>query len=225
MPPIPRPTVVVKAAPEVITREERLYSRGLERMEEFCRVNDLPVPPASTVPKADWHFDVCAYYRPPPEGIKICLPHCGVPAGHEMSRRWSWPGSTVDRTPYGVVCHELGHHADWFLSEEKMAYFGDYGLTLCGVSGDPSISTYGESNGWEWFAEMMRLFISNHALLMHLRPRTWEMLLDDWTPVSGDDWVGELGEGVPDRVVTALERKIGEVERKARKGMRRERGR
>lgn len=185
-----------------------LYYRGLERLRDFCRANSLPSPAGVNVlPESEWRFRVCAYYRPE-SGINLCLEKCALPCPEAMSRLWSWPGSSVDRTPYGVLAHELGHHVDWHESEVKERYYGNYSYDLCRHSGEPSLTGYGVGEDHEWFAEMFRLFVTNHALLRWLRPRTWALLVDEgWEPVGGNDWVEELGPGVPDRVVRALERK------------------
>lgn len=210
MPPLPEaPSKPLPLSPE------GLYLRGLERCRLFCEANGLTMPTVTPCPKDGWHFSVCAYYRPETEnsrqwtspGINICLPHCARPAGHEMSRNWSWPGNTTDRTPYGVLCHELAHHCDWVTGAKKWSYGSEYGETVMRVSGEAPISGY-HPNPAEWFAEMMRVFITNHALLYAVRPRTWDVLVERWRPVSNNDWITELTEDVPERVLRAAQKKI-----------------
>jgi hypothetical protein len=183
---------------------EELYGRGLSRLHRFCRANRVPPPRVEAVPATDWHVNACAYYRP--QTIRICLRYCGRPCGGEAGRNWTWPGSTTDREPYGVLCHELGHHCDWLAGGRKGRYFSDYGEGVVRESGEPPISGYCP-NPAEWFAEMFRLYVANHALLYALRPRTWGLLRKRWVPVSGDDWLAEMGPGVPARVVRALRNK------------------
>lgn len=204
------------------TLASALLELGKERAAEFCRINDIPEPAVHEIPAARWHFgDVCAFYRPDTDavrgwlnggegrewhlygpGINICVHHCGRACGEAESRNWSWPGSTTDRTPYGVVCHELGHHCDWLAGERKGEYFSDYCEAVMAASGEPPLTTYAATNPAEWLAEAMRLFITNHDLLRAVRPRTHAELLKRWKPVNPDmGWLPALGSNAPARVV------------------------
>ena len=58
------------------------------------------------------------------------------------------------------------------MSLKKFSYFGDYSLKLRRESGERQITSYCPNDA-EWFAEIMRLFITNHALLYTIRPKTW----------------------------------------------------
>lgn len=200
-----------------------LLEAGTERMERFCVANRVPIPTVYLVAKCNWDFgSVCAFYRPNTDtvlkfsvgeekmrergygpGINVCLDLCARPCGKLPSRNWTWPGSVTDREPYGVVAHELGHHCDWYVSDRKGSYFGDYGVGVRRKSGETPISGYCPNDA-EWFAEMFRLFVTNPALLHQLRPRTYGILLARWTPVGSTDWRTELGRNVPDRIVQSL---------------------
>lgn len=183
--------------------KQALYLRGCSRVKWFCQANEIPIPSISTVDKEDWHFgSTCAYYRSAC-GIVICLQQCANPCSEGQVRNWNWPGSTTDREPFGVLCHELGHHCDWTKSERKGSYYGDYGVSVMKQSGEKPITGYCP-NPAEWFAEMFRLFVTNHALLRCIRPKAWELLSSQWKPVSSDDWRKELGDGVPARVIQTL---------------------
>lgn len=173
-------------------------------MDEFCKVNNVPVPEVIVVPKEDWEFDCCAYYRP--TYIKICLSMCARPATERMVRNWNWPGSTTDREPFGVIAHELGHHCDVLLSTEKGRYYGNYSASVYMMSGEKPLTSYAP-NSAEWFAEMFRLFVTNHSLLKKIRPATHSLLIQHWKPVSSDDWVVELGGNVPRRILANLWKK------------------
>lgn len=183
------------------------FAKGMVRVHRFCAANGLPRPSIREVDKTDWAFaPTCAYYRPD-EGVKICLPLCARPATEAPSRNWNWPGSTTDREPYGVICHELGHHLDWLLGEKKGAYYSDFSLDVMQESGEKPITSYAPSPA-EWFAEIARLFVTNHALLRELRPKAYAIIRERLIPVSDDDWVKELGPKVPQRIVTNLQKKI-----------------
>lgn len=178
-----------------------LFDRGVIRVIRFCRENHLPIPRIVAIPPDQWRVHACAYYRP--GEIKICLEDCAQPCTATRTRNWNWPGSTIDREPYGVLCHELGHHADYHAGRKKGEYYSEYCEYVQKKSGEPPISGYCP-NPAEWFAEMFRLFVTNYALLAQLRPATVEVLSKLWTPVSSPDWRAELGPDVPERVVRSL---------------------
>lgn len=179
-----------------------LLQRGQELVTAFCALNGLPAPGLEQVDADDWQFGVCAYYRP--STTRICVTKCS--AIGTVARQWSYPGYTVDRTPYGVLAHELGHHVDVLKSEIKRAYFGDFSVTLMKASGEAAITSY-SPNPAEWFAEMFRVFVTNPDLLRLLRPRTHAELLTHFKPVFNDSWRDRLA-GAPTRTIVAAERKI-----------------
>lgn len=194
------PTVKPRAWP---TTAEGLLQMGQYRMERFCKVNKIHIPSVTVC--EEWNWGACAFYRP--QGIQIHLPSCGRPCTEFQTRNWTWPGSTTDREPYGVICHELGHHCDWTASDRQGSYFGDYSVNTRKESREAQLTSYCP-NDCEWFAEMFRLFVTNQALLKLLRPKTWESLSIRWIPVSSEDWREELGPIVPSRIVANLEKKI-----------------
>lgn len=202
MPKLPSPKVELRPWPH---DREKLLERGARMAAWFCNENVLEVPSITSVDRADWHFAACAYYRP--DGIKICLHHCGCPCGEEQSRNWTWPASTTDREPYGVIAHELGHHLDYLVSESKGNYGGNFSINLRKITKEPPLTSYCD-NDWEWFAEIARLFITNHALLALLRPKTHAILVKKFKPISGDDWRAPLGSNCPDRVLKSVCNKI-----------------
>jgi hypothetical protein len=166
-----------------MTKQEMLDA-GAQLITRFCETNGLQVPEINVVPKEQWSFPRdCAYYRP--TYIKICVEktaHIGL-----AHRNWSYPGYRVDRTPYGVLAHEIGHHADVTRSVKRGPYYGDYSRDLKAWSGESALTSYAP-NPAEWFAEMFRLFVTNSQLLRLLRPKTYALLVKDFTPVVTDDW-------------------------------------
>jgi hypothetical protein len=202
VPPIPSATKPPALLPNPVTQytPANLLNWGKMRAAAFCQANKLPSMQVVEVQPDDWHFDVCAYWRN--STCTICLKHCGRPAGDRDTRNWSWPGAVTDRTPYGVVCHELGHHVDWHCSPAKTRgpYHGMICQKIMEQSGEKAITSYCP-NPAEWFAEMMRVFVTNHALLHAVRPKTWGLLADRWEPVSDVCWLKALGPGVPDRII------------------------
>ncbi len=193
---------------EVSGPRRSLFKRGLRRIKEFCRVNRLIVPEVVVVPKEEWEFVQHAYYRLGKQlhgVIKICVERCARPATPEWVRNWNWPGSKIDATPYGILAHELGHHADVMRSGVKnpRAYKGTYSRSVFDRGREPALTPYNGTNGKggppmkeEFFAEAFRLFVTNPALLAFLRPRTFDVLWrqDGWTPL-GKDRVHDLPAG------------------------------
>lgn len=188
------------------TRDE-LFSRGKLRARRWCEANDTSMPDCIAIDGHLWRFGVCAYYRP--TAIRICIDRC-APLGF-AARAWSWPGYVIDRTPFGVVAHELGHHVDWHMSDERGAYFGNFSRKLRRAAGEEKLTNYCPNDA-EWFAEIFRLFVTNGALLKLLRPRTYKLLTEEHQLrfVSNSDWRAELS-GAPARTILQAEKKIERV--------------
>lgn len=179
-----------------------LLERGVERAEEFCQVNKLTMPDVKRWEREKWRFDACAYYRP--TYIAICLDKCAWPG--YAGRAWSWPGYVIDRTPYGVVAHELGHHVDMVCSQHKRSYFGEFSQTIKKAACEAPITSYAPNDA-EWFAEAFRLFVTNPDLLRRIRPRTHSLLVDRFKPVGKGVWDKEL-EGAPERTLLQAQKKM-----------------
>ncbi len=200
-----------------------LLKLAFARCQRFATLNGLPPTDIHVVAKAAWHFDACAFYRPDTDaarefsvgeqmmrergygpGINICLEHCGRPCGEENSRNWSWPGSVIDRTVYGVVCHEFAHHWDWCAGSKKGTYFSDYGEGLMRATGEPPVTNYAKTNPAEWFAEAGRIWITNPPLLRALMPKLYVALSQRFKPLyDGLNWE-YLIRGAPARVIKSI---------------------
>lgn len=180
-----------------------LLAEGADVARRFCAVNNFAMPEIKEHARVDWPFDVCAYYRP--TTINICLEKC-APIG-TAGRQWSYPGYTVDRTPYGVIQHELGHHVDRLKGARKGPYFSDYCIAVRAFSGEQPLTTYCPNDA-EWFAEIFRLFVTNPDLLRELRPRAWSRLrADGLVPLFDDRWDARLA-GAPARTIAAARAKV-----------------
>lgn len=187
---------------EAETKPMMLF-RGIGLVETFCASNGLRVPETRQYARDEWRFpSTCAYYRP--EAIHIALSRCSHIG--TANRAWSYPGYVTDRTPYGVMAHELGHHVDYMLSGAKGAYGGDFSETMRKQSGEPKLTSYCP-NDWEWFAEMFRLFATNPDLLWRARPKTHRLILaSGLKPVETRPW-REVLKGAPTRTLEMAERK------------------
>lgn len=185
--------------------KDAMLAYGKTVMETFCVYNAMPSPEVVAVPSTDWQVNACAYYRK--NVTRICTSRCASIGTAGM--QWSFPGYTVDRTPYGVIQHELGHHVDWNRSTRKGNYYGDFGMRIREASGEKPITSYCPDDA-EWFAEMFRLFVTNPDLLRHVRHRTHRELSACFNPVFTLSWRAVL-RGAPERTIKAAERKIEEA--------------
>ena len=170
--------------------------------DAFCTINHLAVPAVREVDAKDWKFDACAYYRK--DVTTICVTRCAAIGVAGMA--WSYPGYTVDRTPYGVLQHELGHHADYVKSTRKGPYYGDFSVVMRTDVDEKPITSYCPNDA-EWFAEMFRLFVTNPDLLAKTRPGTHAAMREHFTPVFNDSWRDRLT-AAPERTIAAIERKL-----------------
>jgi hypothetical protein len=180
-----------------------MLERGIELIERFCAANQLEVPRVITVESSAWAFDVCAYYRR--AEVHICVDKCAAVGFAGM--QWSFPGHSVDRTPYGVLAHELGHHVDLLSAiARRGTYYSDYSIAMRSRVDEPPLTSYCPNDA-EWFAEMFRLFVTNPDLLAKLRPRTHAELAQRFKPVFEDSWRERLADA-PDRTILSIERKL-----------------
>lgn len=165
-----------------MTSKLEMLQAGEKLLGLFCHENGMRLP--RLVQAGDrWPFEACAFYRP--ERIEINISKCAT-IGH-TGQSWSYPGYKIDRTPYGVLQHELGHHADWLKGSDKGAYFSDYSSRVRLWSEETKLTNYCPNDA-EWFAEMFRLFVTNPDLLKCSRPATFELLKTDFQPVEKRTW-------------------------------------
>lgn len=182
-----------------------LLERGRANISAFCKLNSLVLPDVHVTPSHKWPYDVCAYYRP--TYIEICPARCA--AVGVAGPAWSYPGYVVDRTPYGVLAHELGHHADVVRSTKKDKYYGDYSIGLRKLTKEEKLTNYCPNDA-EWFAEIFRLFVTNPDLLRLLRPLTYAQLHRDFKPGETRPWY-DIMKDAPERTFAAAEKKIAKA--------------
>ena len=183
-----------------ITDERRvLFDSGVARLRAWCAVNDVPEPCVveSEEPRL---YETCAYYRD--DAITICVGACAKIG--TAGRSWSYPGYVVDRTPFGVLAHELGHHVDKAHGSRPGRLSPDWRRE----TGESPITGYA-SNDNEWFAEMFRLFVTNPDLLRILRPRFYALASSRWTDAEKRPWM-EVLDGAS-RQQNAAQNKINAV--------------
>ena len=199
---------------------EFLYQAGLDRMLRFCARNSIPAPAVTRLRAGDdrrYYLGTCAYYRPR-EGIVIMVEKCANRGygGHA----WSWPAYAVDRTPFGVIQHELGHHVDHCRSEPAKSREDVQSLfswKIHAESKEPALTGYLGTDEraptffMEWFAENFRLFVTNPDLCRLLRPRFHAALLAaGLKPVTDETWEAVFRRfEAPERIVEQARKKIG----------------
>jgi hypothetical protein len=151
----------------------RLIGKGTARVLRWCKLNSID-PPEIHVEEGKPRVASCAYYR---DGHIWIYPSACATLG-KGGPAWSWPGYIVDRTPYGVLCHELGHHVDQTKYEGVPR--GHYSRYMRLKSGhEPPITSYAPDDA-EWFAEMFRLFVTNPQLLKLIRPASYRLMRNRW---------------------------------------------
>lgn len=156
---------------ENVTKREELVQLGIVRATMWCELNKIDMPPVYIVEAT--RVNACAYYRP--TQIVISPKQCARPG--YGGRAWSWPAYVIDRTPYGVVPHEVGHHVDWWRSGAKGPWdICIFSSLMHQEADEPPLTGYAPNIG-EWWAEMFRLFVTNPNLLFHVRPRTYTAIM------------------------------------------------
>lgn len=183
--------------------KEELFALGHGHINTWCRLNGIE-PPRVVRRTGVPDFGVCAYYR---DGqIDIWVDRCASIG--LAGRSWSYPGYSVDRTPYGVLAHELGHHID--------GQHGPAGGTLSHIwrARDPEPLTGYCPNTNEWFAELFRLFVTNPDLLRHIRPLVYSLMESKWPNAAETrTWSDVLVAST--RHVKAATNKIKQAEKKS----------
>jgi hypothetical protein len=180
------------------TTKTGLAVRGQDLIIRFCQVNRIKLPAIHCeVPHAFNRWQGCGLYHR--GNIYVDAARCALP-GH-AGPAWSWPGYIVDRTPYGVHAHELGHYVD--------DLHGGVASRVRRASGEERLTSYCPNNQ-EWFAEMMRLFTTNHTLLRAIRPATHaQLILLGLKPCETRSWRRVL-QGAPARTLAIAERRVAQ---------------
>lgn len=150
-----------------------LFDRGRAHIARWCALNVVELPRITTRTGRPT-FGVCAYYR---DGeITIWVNACA--AIGRVGRQWSYPGYVVDRTPYGVLAHELGHHVD-----RQHGPNGGFRSHVWRPLDAAALTGYCPNDN-EWFAELFRLFVTNPDLFRRVRPKIADLFFNDWGHIA-----------------------------------------
>lgn len=170
-----------------------LFEAGKRHIALWCSINGIDLP------KVNAHtgkpeFGTCAYYR---DGqIEIWVNSCA--AIGLAGRQWSYPGYVVDRTPYGVLAHELGHHVD-----KQHGARGGFLSHIWRPLDAAGLTGYCPNDN-EWFAELFRLYVTNPHLFNLVRPRIVGLFCAEWPcRVESREW-SEVLAGSPRHLAAAL---------------------
>src|SRR4051812_24184280 len=93
-----------------MTTKLEMSAAGRERVTRFCLNNGVKPPPMREgLPACVGYGYGCGLYDRGTLYVetKACA-HIG-----RGGMAWSYPGYVIDRTPFGVWAHELGHHWDF----------------------------------------------------------------------------------------------------------------
>lgn len=194
-----------------LQNREELFIAGLALALQFCTLNKIKPPLVQRLNSSqrNYHIGTCAYYRP--TTINIMVEKC---ANRGFGgRAWSWPGYAIDRTPYGVIQHELGHHVDYLHSTPAEGRFSQQ-IFECSkekpLTGYLGTDKNTETFFMEWFAENFRLFVTNPDLSFRLRPKFYGALVERGIcPLDHVKWDTQLRcLHATDRIVEQARKKI-----------------
>jgi len=148
-----------------------LFTLGGSLSQDFCINNDIPVPEYKIQ-----SLDSTGLYIPATHTKKaqilVNIDVTANPVENPSHMRWSHPGWKTDRTPFGVVLHETGHHIEKITRQKGL--WKAYNWTVISLRGK-KVSGY-EPDDSEAFAETMRLFIGNPDLLRRAIPERYNYL-------------------------------------------------
>jgi hypothetical protein len=201
----------------MFTRQQLLVA-GLEHIKQWMEINNVPVPKINQWKVGDrmYYLRSCGLYMQAKtfgdgkyreRSINIMTDKCAqVDSGSVGGRNWSYPGYVIDRTPYGVLAHELGHYIDDY--NANFNCFGYYSDKLRAVTREAALTNYQTNKTWEWFAEIFRLFVTNPDLLSKLRPLCYSELIRQFPrTVENKSWE-EILKDAPKRTIEMTKKKI-----------------
>lgn len=173
--------------------KDELFEAGKRHMRLWCALNGVE-PPRVNPHTGKPDFGVCAYYRD--NQIEIWVKSC---AGIGLAgRQWSYPGYVVDRTPYGVLAHELGHHVD-----KQHGPRGGFRSHVWRPLDAKPLTGYAPNDN-EWFAELFRLFATNPDLFSAVRPRIAGQFFGEWPKRAEHRLWRDVLEKSPRHIAAAL---------------------
>lgn len=186
---------------------ELLYELGVELIQNFANVNNLPDCYIGAAHGDCRIKSACGIYEYKDKTIMIYLDHASYPCMQNQARRWAYPSYKVDRTSFGIVAHEYGHFiSDTLLHKNK--HSKAVWKALYTLTKESERVTGYSPNMEEGFAETCKLFITNSDLLRLACPSRYRFLTEflKLKPVVTDDYKKVLMEkSAPPKVLKAAE--------------------
>lgn len=173
-----------------------LFMQGFDIVEGFCKLNNIKAPACYITNSCKCESDMnpnklsgwyevgkykdrtCQY----PAMIHVDMKQCASP-----NPQYSWPAFKTDRTPLGVICHELGHHVYRLRGKKYIKKMAEVVTNEAAVSGyEPTVE--------EAFCEAFRVFVLNPDLLRKARPERFALLFEGFglEPVETRTWLKVL---------------------------------
>ena len=189
-----------------MTTKQDLYWQGRKLCEKFCEENDIEDPDYTIVSNRTRNGNSGRYIIHSMELI-VWVENCAAPVTNPGNRRWSYPGYKTDRTPYGVICHELGHHV-WC---DMVGHPEMQRMWAAKARATKKVSSY-EPSKEESFAETMRLFLTNPDLLRRAFYPRWEYLTAglELIPAETRDYLEVLADA-PEGIINAARKLVREA--------------
>lgn len=141
-----------------------LFAAGLQMAIDIVAANRAHFPGNPYVERRPLQRN-CGLYESRHDRITVDLPKCAHVGWH--GRSWSYPGYPVNRTPHGVVIHELGHA--WHL-KHPLGGVDILRMWKGFTMGEQSPTSYGASCTGEDIAESFRVYVTNPELTRILWP-------------------------------------------------------
>ena len=146
-------------------KKEYLLQKGIKLSRIFCEENGLKVPEYKMLDESRRKIDgYCGLYTK--NTVHVSVKRSAFMAPMAFCRQWSFPGYRIDRTPYGVVAHETGHHVDACLGIPSRRF----------PKTKKQVSNYEPSKS-EAFAESLKIFITNPTLLQAGIPERYNFII------------------------------------------------
>lgn len=182
-----------------MTKDE-LADRSIKHIQNFLKANNLPVPEfvLGKYSGAKNKFQETGHYSRAEGRVYLNAEKTRNPVLKPGGMQWSYPGYKVDKTPLGVLAHEVGHHIDHVMKFEDFPVKGEK------VTGyEPTVH--------ESIAESLRLFILNPDLLKNIAPNRYQYFIDKGLkPTVTKKW-GEVLHDAPKEYFEQVEKQSKKI--------------
>jgi hypothetical protein len=171
------PTTIVPVDPS--TWNKYTAYEGMKKLLiNYCEKHEIELPSFHEIPKNSRQSQWNGYWRERKKGAEI---HVNLiksrPPTKNPGFAWSFPGWKADLTSVGILCHEFGHHIYYrhkdgnYLQERWENFFSGNDWKK-----ESGITSYGNSEIAEDFAETAKVYFLNPDLLAYLWPKRYAIL-------------------------------------------------